>query len=125
VAGSQDPWSLLSSTPGILTDQINVGGNESGQTAAGAEGRSGGRWRVDHRHGGHRGEGYADFDSFEEMKVSGALFKEEARAAARDGGGRQAAAGVDPESGKALAFSGVLPPVKVTVELDVKAKGKS
>jgi hypothetical protein len=30
-----------------------------------------------------------------------------------------------PESGKALAFSGVLPPPRVTVELDVKAKGKS
>ncbi len=30
-----------------------------------------------------------------------------------------------PESGKALAFSGVLPPSRVTVELDVKAKGKS
>jgi hypothetical protein len=30
-----------------------------------------------------------------------------------------------PESGKALAFSAVLPPSRVTVELDVKAKGKS
>jgi hypothetical protein len=27
----RDPWAVLSSTPGVLTDQINVGGNESGQ----------------------------------------------------------------------------------------------
>ena len=29
----RDPWSVLASTPGVLTDRINVGGNESGQQA--------------------------------------------------------------------------------------------
>ncbi len=28
---ARDPWTVLQSTPGVLTDRINVGGNESGQ----------------------------------------------------------------------------------------------
>jgi hypothetical protein len=28
---ARDPWSVVQSTPGVLTDRINVGGNESGQ----------------------------------------------------------------------------------------------
>jgi hypothetical protein len=32
--GSRDPWQVLQTTPGILTDRINVGGNESGQQSA-------------------------------------------------------------------------------------------
>ena len=28
---ARDPWSVLSQTPGVLVDRINVGGNESGQ----------------------------------------------------------------------------------------------
>jgi hypothetical protein len=28
---ARDPWAILRSTPGVLTDRINVGGNESGQ----------------------------------------------------------------------------------------------
>ena len=30
---SRDPWSLVTQTPGVVTDRINVGGNESGQQA--------------------------------------------------------------------------------------------
>jgi hypothetical protein len=30
---ARDPWSLLKQAPGVLTDRINVGGNESGQQA--------------------------------------------------------------------------------------------
>jgi hypothetical protein len=30
---ARDPWALLQATPGVLTDGINVGGNESGQQA--------------------------------------------------------------------------------------------
>ncbi len=30
---ARDPWSVLNQTPGVLTDRINVGGNESGQQA--------------------------------------------------------------------------------------------
>jgi len=28
---SRDPWTILSSAPGVLVDRVNVGGNESGQ----------------------------------------------------------------------------------------------
>lgn len=31
VPTARDPWSLLSQTPGVLVDRINLGGNESGQ----------------------------------------------------------------------------------------------
>jgi hypothetical protein len=31
IPGSRDPWVILQTTPGVLTDRINVGGNESGQ----------------------------------------------------------------------------------------------
>ena len=31
---ARDPWAILQSTPGVLTDRINVGGNESGQQSA-------------------------------------------------------------------------------------------
>ncbi len=30
---ARDPWSVLTQTPGVITDRINVGGNESGQQA--------------------------------------------------------------------------------------------
>jgi hypothetical protein len=90
--------------------------------------------------------GYYDFDSFEEMTVNdeqqSAAKRKDQVPAARDANATvyaQEIAGLQqglvggvkplpvsiPESGKALAFSGVLPPSRVTVELDVKAKGKS
>jgi signal transduction histidine kinase len=31
---ARDPWAVLQTTPGVLTDRINVGGNESGQQSA-------------------------------------------------------------------------------------------
>jgi hypothetical protein len=31
IPSARDPWAVLQSTPGVLTDRINVGGNESGQ----------------------------------------------------------------------------------------------
>ena len=31
---ARDPWSLLSQTPGVLVDRVNVGGSESGQQSA-------------------------------------------------------------------------------------------
>jgi hypothetical protein len=31
IPSSRDPWGLLDQTPGVLTDRLNVGGNESGQ----------------------------------------------------------------------------------------------
>jgi hypothetical protein len=93
--------------------------------------------------------GYYDFDSFEETedtvqadpqwKVDGvritseaaldsnaALFKQEVEGLQQGlvGGVKPLPVSI-PESGKALAFSGVLPPSHVTLELDVKAKRKS
>lgn len=32
-AGERDPWAVVTQTPGVLSDRINVGGNESGQQA--------------------------------------------------------------------------------------------
>ncbi len=29
--GARDPWAILQATPGVLTDRVNIGGNESGQ----------------------------------------------------------------------------------------------
>lgn len=45
---SRDPWALLQKTPGVLTDRINVGGNESGQQSMyiGPGGRANLRGRV-------------------------------------------------------------------------------
>jgi hypothetical protein len=34
IPAARDPWSVLKTTPGVLTDRINVGGNESGQQSA-------------------------------------------------------------------------------------------
>ncbi|HEY4593088.1 MAG TPA: hypothetical protein VIJ61_11815, partial [Thermoanaerobaculia bacterium] len=34
IPGSRDPWQILGTTPGVLSDRINVGGNESGQQSA-------------------------------------------------------------------------------------------
>jgi hypothetical protein len=31
IPAARDPWTILQSAPGVLTDRINVGGNESGQ----------------------------------------------------------------------------------------------
>ena len=49
VPTTRDPWAALQSTPGVLTDRINVGGNESGQQQsmyAGPGGRANLRGRV-------------------------------------------------------------------------------
>jgi hypothetical protein len=84
--------------------------------------------------------GYYDFDAFEETVVvqpqsqpkatAGVvitdLFRREVEGLQQGlvGGVKPLPVSI-PESGKALAFSAVLPPSRVTVELDVKAKGKS
>jgi Ca-activated chloride channel family protein len=72
IPSSRDPWAVLQSTPGVLTDRVNVGGNESGQQSAVAVGASVytvdgvvftdmaalGAW-----------PSYFDFDAFEEIEV--------------------------------------------------------
>ena len=75
---SRDPWSILQTTPGVLTDRINVGGNESGQQSQYVGPGSGGDqavWAVDgvvitDMAALGSSPAYYDFDSFEEMQVT-------------------------------------------------------
>ena len=75
---SRDPWAILSSTPGVLTDRINVGGNESGQQSQYVGPGSAGDqavWSVDgmvitDMAALGSSPAYYDFDSFEEMQVT-------------------------------------------------------
>jgi len=75
---SRDPWAILQTTPGVLTDRINVGGNESGQQASYVGPGSGGDqavWAVDgvvitDMAALGSSPAYYDFDSFEEMQVT-------------------------------------------------------
>src|SRR5436305_400087 len=75
---SRDPWAVLQSTPGVLTDRINVGGNESGQQSSYVGPGSGGDqavWAVDgvvitDMAALGSSPAYYDFDSFEEMQVT-------------------------------------------------------
>ena len=75
---SRDPWAVLQTTPGVLTDRINVGGNESGQQSQYVGPGSGGDqavWSVDgvvitDMAALGSSPAYYDFDSFEEMQVT-------------------------------------------------------
>jgi hypothetical protein len=74
----RDPWGVLSSTPGVLIDRINVGGSESGQQAQYVGPGSGGDqavWSLDgvvitDMSALGSSPGYYDFDAFEEMQVT-------------------------------------------------------
>jgi hypothetical protein len=75
---ARDPWAVLQTTPGVLTDRINVGGNESGQQSQYVGPGSGGDqaiWAVDgvvitDMAALGSSPAYYDFDSFEEMQVT-------------------------------------------------------
>ena len=75
---ARDPWAVLQSTPGVLTDRINVGGNESGQQSQYVGPGSAGDqaiWAVDgvvitDMAALGSSPAYYDFDSFEEMQVT-------------------------------------------------------
>ena len=75
---ARDPWAILQSTPGVLTDRVNVGGNESGQQSAYVGPGVGGDqsvWAVDgvvitDMAALGSSPAYFDFDSFEEMQVT-------------------------------------------------------
>jgi hypothetical protein len=75
---ARDPWSVLQSTPGVLTDRVNVGGNESGQQDSYVGPGSFGAqsvWSVDgvvitDMAALGSSPAYYDFDSFEEMQIS-------------------------------------------------------
>jgi outer membrane receptor protein involved in Fe transport len=75
---ARDPWAILQTTPGVLTDRINVGGNESGQQSTYVGTGSGGDqavWSVDgvvitDMAALGSSPAYYDFDAFEEMQVT-------------------------------------------------------
>jgi hypothetical protein len=75
---ARDPWAVLQSTPGVLTDRINVGGNESGQQSQYVGPGSCGCqavWSLDgvvitDMSAVGASPGYYDFDAFEEMQVT-------------------------------------------------------
>jgi hypothetical protein len=75
---ARDPWAILSQTPGVLVDRINVGGNESGQQsgfrAQGVDGNQNvfamdGIEATDMRALG-ASPTYYDFDQFAELQFS-------------------------------------------------------
>ncbi|HEV8581496.1 MAG TPA: TonB-dependent receptor [Thermoanaerobaculia bacterium] len=78
IPSARDPWAVLQSAPGVLTDRINVGGNESGQQALYVGPGSCGCqavWSLDgmvitDMSATGSSPGYYDFDSFEEMQVT-------------------------------------------------------
>jgi len=75
---ARDPWTLLQQIPGVLTDRINIGGNESNTQAAFVGPGSAGNqavWTVDGINVTDAGatgaaSSYFDFDSFEEVQVT-------------------------------------------------------
>jgi hypothetical protein len=75
---ARDPWAILQTTPGVKTDRINVGGNESGQQAMYVgPGSTADQsvWAVDgvvitDMAALGSSPAYYDFDSFEEMQIS-------------------------------------------------------
>jgi hypothetical protein len=104
---ARDPWAVLQSTPSILTDRINVGGNESGQQSAyvgpGAKAVSVPQAAPPPP----SAPVYYDFDAFEELK-KGLV------------GGVKPLPVAIPETGKLLLLSGVLPPEVIGVQIEVK-----
>jgi hypothetical protein len=75
---SRDPWSILSSTPGVQVDRVNVGGNESSQQSVyvGAGSMNGNNiWAVDgvvitDMAATGSSPSYYDFDAFQEMQIT-------------------------------------------------------
>ncbi len=78
IPSARDPWAVLQSTPGVLTDRINVGGNESGQQARYVGPGSSGQqavWSLDgvvmtDMSALGSSPGYYDFDASEELQVT-------------------------------------------------------
>jgi hypothetical protein len=78
VPTARDPWALLSTAPGVQTDRINVGGNESGQQSNFVGPGSlctQAVWSLDgmvitDMSAVGSSPGYFDFESFEEMQIT-------------------------------------------------------
>jgi hypothetical protein len=75
---ARDPWVILQSTPGVLVDRVNVGGNESGQQSmytGGGDTGTNTSWSVDGVEITDVGAigsspSYYDFSAFEELQVT-------------------------------------------------------
>ncbi|HXT22949.1 MAG TPA: hypothetical protein VN923_19530, partial [Thermoanaerobaculia bacterium] len=75
---TRDPWVILQSTPGVLVDRINVGGNAAGQQSSyvgPGSAMAQASWSVDgvvmtDMAALGSAPAYYDFDNFEEMQVS-------------------------------------------------------
>jgi hypothetical protein len=75
---SRDPWTVLSTTPGVQVDRINVGGNESGQQSlyvGPGSTASNSVWSVDgvvitDMAALGSSPSYYDFDAFQEMQIT-------------------------------------------------------
>jgi hypothetical protein len=78
VPTARDPWVVLQQVPGVLTDRINVGGNESGQQSSFVGKGAGGDQATFNVDGVNitdmsalgSSPAYYDFDSFEEIQVA-------------------------------------------------------
>lgn len=78
VPSARDPWDILRTTPGVLTDRVNVGGNESGQQSQYVGPGSDGDQAIWSLEGINitdmsalgSSAGYFDYDSFEELQVT-------------------------------------------------------
>ncbi|MFP5284789.1 MAG: carboxypeptidase regulatory-like domain-containing protein, partial [Thermoanaerobaculia bacterium] len=78
VPTARDPWAILSTVPGVRSDRINVGGNESGQQSNIVGPGSLGTqtvWSLDgmvitDMSAVGSAPGYFDYDSFEEMQIT-------------------------------------------------------
>ena len=77
IPAGRDPWAVLQATPSVLTDRINVGGNESGQQSsyvvpgatADQNGYSLDGMIITDLAAAGAGASYFDFDTFEELQV--------------------------------------------------------
>jgi hypothetical protein len=74
---ARDPWVIMQTTPGVLIDRVNVGGNESGQQSVyiGHGDSTNSTWSVDgveitDAAALGSSPSYFDFDAFEEMQVT-------------------------------------------------------
>ena len=129
VPTARDPWAVLQKAPADLVDRINVGGRADKQEVITVTAEAP---ALDERQIGNTttffNSNTAPADApakrnKENARESGDLFRRQAAELKQGlvGGVRPLPVAV-PESGKALLLSGVLPPVHVTVEIEVKGK---
>jgi hypothetical protein len=104
----RDPWAELQQAPGVLTDRINVAGNEPSPVSPPP---------ADER----RISTGATVSAAELARIPTARDPWKALQQGLVGGVKPLPVAI-PESGKVLYLTGVLPPVRVGVELEVKGK---